>query len=147
MLHDGDANNLVDQQLHGELTHKKCIPRVGRRWYAWPGGGGEGHDEGHDDAGAGTASAAGAGEGHGGRGCGHDDHGERGRGHGEHSGGDGEHDAHVSGWARRAAGTAVARRGRGDGRPDGAARSWHGGGRTARRRVDGGARMAGAVRE
>jgi hypothetical protein len=40
MLHDGDVNNLVDQQLHGELTHKKCIPRVGatmvcvvrRRW-------------------------------------------------------------------------------------------------------------------
>jgi hypothetical protein len=61
MLHDGDANNLVDPQLHGELTHKKFIPRVGATMVlvAWPGGGGEGHDEGHD--GAGTASAAGAG--------------------------------------------------------------------------------------
>jgi hypothetical protein len=75
----------------------------GRRWYAWPSGGGEGHDD------------AGAGEGHGGRGCGHGEHGGRGhgerghgehsgRGHGEHGGGDGEHGARVSGWARRWAG-------------------------------------------
>jgi hypothetical protein len=56
MLHDGDANNLVDQQLHGELTHKKCIPRVGatmvrvagRRWRGARRGArrcGRGHDE------------------------------------------------------------------------------------------------------
>jgi hypothetical protein len=37
----------------------------------------------------------------------------------------------ASGWARRAAGTAVARGGRGEGRPDGAARGRCGGGRTA----------------
>jgi hypothetical protein len=101
MLHDGDANNLVDPQLHGELTHKKFIPRVGATMVrvVWPGGGGEGHN----GAGAGTASAAGADEGHDGagaceghdgRGCGHGEHGERGgRGHGEHGGGEGEHGA------------------------------------------------------
>jgi hypothetical protein len=156
MLHDGDANNLVDPQLHGELTHKKFIPRVGATMVcvAWPDGGGEGHDEGHESAGeghggagAGTASAAGAGEGRGGRGRGHGEHDER--------AGAGVGTASTAVRARRRAcewvGAAGGRHGQGEGRARGWATGRRGEGQ-ARRRADGAAasgrrRADGGVRE
>jgi hypothetical protein len=152
MLHDGDANNLVDPQLHGELTHKKFIPRVGATMVrmAWPGGGGEGHD----DAGAGTASAVGAGEGHGGAGAGTASAASAGTAS-TAGAGTASTAAVTASTARRRAcewvGAAGGRHGRGEAR----ARRWAGGRRgvgRARRRADGAAasgrrRADGGVRE